>query len=160
MTVRADPLLSLAPVRSRDPVLLFVDDEPEILSALRRCFRQEPYVVYTAGGALEGIQWLELTSVDLVIADERMPGMAGTDFLREAKDVSPRTRRGLLTGFPSDTLVRRGLEVGAVLFLYKPWEDRSLRETVRGIFQRCRAEEGDAGGGDAPADRFDLGGEG
>jgi response regulator RpfG family c-di-GMP phosphodiesterase len=145
----------------RDPVVLFVDDEPETLSALRRCFRQEPVVIRTALGSAEGLSCLARTRVDLVITDERMPGMAGTDFLEEARILSPGTGRGILTGYPSDALIRRGLEAGADAFLYKPWEDRSLREFVRRLLLKLpmgrRPFRVDP---DPLPEAFDLGGEG
>ena len=73
MNLQPNTLTSSWSMRSRDPVILFVDDEPEILSALRRCFRNEPYTIYTALSAAEGLQWLGRGPVDLVITDERMP---------------------------------------------------------------------------------------
>lgn len=144
-----------------EPVLLFVDDEPEILAALRRCFRHEPYIVFTAGGASEALDWLEKAEVDLVVADECMPGMTGTDFLREARERSPRTTRAILTGYPSEAVVRSGLEAGADALLYKPWDDQSLRETVRRMLRMRpaggrRDDAGDRPGGDS----FGLGEEG
>jgi DNA-binding response OmpR family regulator len=147
--------------RGADPVVLFVDDEAEILSALRRCFRHEPYVVFTASGAMEALEWLEKATVDLVVADERMPGMSGTDFLREARERSPRTSRAILTGYPSESLVRSGLEAGADALLYKPWDDQSLRETVRRmILRRPAGGRGEFGGERPGEDSFGLGGEG
>jgi DNA-binding response OmpR family regulator len=140
------------------PVVLFVDDDQETLSALRRCFRQEPIILRTALGSAEGLSWLARTRVDLVITDERMPGMAGTEFLEEARALSPRTGRGILTGYPSDALIRRGLEAGADAFHYKPWEDRSLREFVRGLLQMGPMGQGSfAVAPDPLPDSFDLG---
>ena len=146
---------------SRDPIVLFVDDDPHTLSALRRCFRQEPVVIRTAQGSAEGLSWLARTRVDLVITDERMPGMAGTDFLEEARALSPRTGRGILTGYPSDALIRRGLEAGADAFFYKPWEDRSLREFVRRLLLKLPMGRRPFRVEPAPLpESFDLGGEG
>lgn len=118
----------------RDPVILCVDDERELLSALRRCFRKESYDVITAGSVEEALGWLaEVPAIDLVLSDERMPGSTGTDLLREMRTRSPLTTRVLLTGFPSETLIRDGLEAGVEIFLSKPWDDRELRDTVRRI---------------------------
>jgi DNA-binding response OmpR family regulator len=135
MNVQVKPRPPLSPARSGDPVILFVDDEPDILSALRRCFRHEAYVLYTALGPAEGLSWLERASVDLVICDDRMPGMTPADFLLEARKRSPRTCRAILTGHPSETLVRCGLEAGADAFLYKPWEEGRLRERIRSLLK-------------------------
>ena len=161
MNVQMKPRPSWSPGRSGDPVILFVDDELEILSALRRCFRHEAYVIYTALGPAEGLSWLGRAPVDLVISDERMPGMTGTEFLLEARERSPRTGRGILTGYPSEALVRCGLEAGADTFLYKPWEDRSLRENIRRLLERQGSKGSHAVPEEESAeDSFDLGGEG
>lgn len=135
------------------PIVLFVDDEPEVLSSLRRCFRNEPYLVFTAAGSQEGLAWLERARVDLVVTDERMPEMTGTEFLREVRDRSPGTSRMMLTGYPSQALIGRGLEAGADTFLYKPWDDESLRRAVRRALERGAPISGSEG-------PFDLGGEG
>lgn len=112
-------------------VILCVDDEPAILSALQRCFRNDPYVVLTASGAEEALKRLgEVPFVDLVLADERMPEMTGTEFLEEVQRRSPRTERALLTSFPSDTLIQKGIEAGTAIFLYKPWDEDKLRDIV------------------------------
>ena len=161
MNLQPNTLMSSWSMRSRDPVILFVDDEPEILSALRRCFRNEPYTIYTALSAAEGLQWLGRGPVDLVITDERMPEMPGTDFLREVRDRFPRTYRGILTGYRSETLVGHGLEAGADVFLYKPWEDRLLRQAVRSMLRKGPTGKGHSDAGEvSPQGSFDLGGEG
>jgi response regulator RpfG family c-di-GMP phosphodiesterase len=147
------------PPRNRhgDPVILCVDDEPEILGALRRCFRNEPYEVITAGGTEEALGWLaELPAVDLVLTDERMPNMSGTELLQEVRRRSPQTVRVILTGYPSAALVQKGLEAGAGVFLYKPWDDGALRDTVRRLLLGSRRLQRDPA--DSPIS-FDVGGE-
>lgn len=123
-------------LRSRDPVILCVDDESEILASLSRCLRSEPYEVITARGAAEALGWFEELPIDLIITDQRMPGGAGTDLLREVRKRSPNTARAILTGHREPTLVRDGLEAGAETFLYKPWNDRSLKETIRRMLRK------------------------
>lgn len=117
----------------RDQVVLLVDDEPEILRAVRRSLRKEPYEVLTARGADEALGWLEERPVDLVIADQRMPGMIGTDLLHEVRRRYPRTARAILTGYRTPDTICRGLEAGADTMLYKPWNDTVLVDTVRRI---------------------------
>ncbi|MFX6230732.1 response regulator, partial [Acinetobacter baumannii] len=80
-------------------VLLFVDDEPNILSSLRRLFRQYPYKVLIANGGQEALDILENETVDLVISDMRMPVMDGATFLANVKARWPDTVRLLLTGY-------------------------------------------------------------
>jgi len=116
-------------------VVLCVDDEAEVLAALRRCLRNEPYEVVTVLGAREALARLGQGPVDLVIADQRMPGMMGTDLLHEVRCRSPRTARAILTGYATPSTIRKGFESGADTFLYKPWDDEVLRTTIRRILR-------------------------
>ena len=157
-----NPLESSMTPRSSEPVILCVDDEPEILSALRRCFRNDPYRIFTASSAEEAFARMEVgIPVDLVLSDERLPGNTGTEFLRQVRNRFPGAARALLTGFPSEALVQKGLEAGAEVFFYKPWDDRLLRDTVRRILLgrrmlQCEARPEFPG---LPEGLFDVGGE-
>src|SRR5829696_6291251 len=87
------------PIEEEKPTLLLVDDEANILSALRRLFRPNGYRVLTAGGGEEGLAVLARESVDLVISDMRMPNMDGSQFLAKVRAGWPDVLRVLLTGF-------------------------------------------------------------
>ncbi|MCE1186517.1 MAG: response regulator, partial [Rhodocyclales bacterium] len=78
--------------------ILCVDDEANILSALRRLFRPQGYTVHVANGGAEGLELLTREHVDLVISDMRMPVMDGARFLSEVRQRYPDTVRLLLTG--------------------------------------------------------------
>jgi len=119
--------------RSRNPVILCVDDDREILSALRRSLSSEPYEVITAQGADEALCWFEEFPIDLIITDQRMPGTGGTQLLREVGKRSPKTARAILTAYPGPALIQEGLSVGTDTFLYKPWNDSVLRDTIRRV---------------------------
>jgi len=67
------------------PVLLLVDDEPAILSALRRLLRPEGYTLHLAESGRAGLELLEREKVDLVISDMRMPEMDGVETLRQLR---------------------------------------------------------------------------
>jgi len=113
------------------PVVLFVDDDPGVLNAVRRSFRDEPVEILTAGSADEALGWIGEMPVDLIVTDQRMPGMAGTELLLEVRKRSPKTAGALLTGFPTPSTVRSGRESGADAVLTKPWNDDVLVRTVR-----------------------------
>ena len=115
------------------PVVLCVDDEKAVLTALRRSLRDEPYEVITAGSAAEAMGWLEELPVTLVITDERMPDVTGTELLREVGKRWPSTARAFLTGHRVPSLVTEGLDAGVETFMYKPWDEEYLRETIRRI---------------------------
>lgn len=122
------PASHLTPPRYR---LLLVDDEPGIVRALSRVFRQENYEVVTAGNGDEGLQRMAEGSFHLVISDFMMPGMDGSRFLREVKQRSPDTIRIMLTGHANTDAVMGAINEGAVYkFILKPWNDDDLRITV------------------------------
>lgn len=111
--------------------LLFVDDEPSVLKALRRIFLDEDYEIFTAGSANEALGLLEKTPVHLIISDHRMPGMTGAVFLKEVKKRWPETIRVMLTGHADVNSIMGAVNDGAVYkFITKPWNDEDLRLTV------------------------------
>lgn len=117
--------------------LLCVDDEPSILSALRRLLRKEHYHILTAGSGEEGLAVLEHEPVQVVVSDYRMPGMVGTAFLREVRKRHPDTVRVVLSGYADAHVIVEAINVGEVYrFMPKPWEENDLRVMVRQCFER------------------------
>jgi response regulator RpfG family c-di-GMP phosphodiesterase len=117
------------------PVVLVVDDEAHILSALKRVLRREPYELMTASGPQEALALLAQRPVRVVVSDQKMPGASGVAFLREVAARFPATRRVLLTGWPEE--MARGERDAAKLdaVLLKPWDEAQLKATL----QRCVA---------------------
>ena len=112
--------------------VLCVDDEPNILSSLRRVLRPLGCKVLLAGGGAEGLEHLEQEKVDLVISDMRMPEMDGAAFLAEVARRWPGTVRILLTGYADlDSTINAINEGHIYRYLSKPWEDNDLRLTVQ-----------------------------
>ena len=85
------------PTRQRD-VVVFVDDQPEVLDSLRRLLRDESYEVRTTSSPDEALLWVGQGDVSVLVTDERMPTMRGTDLLERASKSSPGTVRVVLTG--------------------------------------------------------------
>jgi CheY-like chemotaxis protein len=113
------------------PVVLLVDDEPRILSALRRTLRREGYELLLAGGAADALALLTERSIDLVITDQKMPETTGVEFLREVASRHPAIPRILLTGWPEE-IPRVELEaLGVRALLPKPWDDAQLKREIR-----------------------------
>ncbi|MDD2759881.1 MAG: ATPase, T2SS/T4P/T4SS family [Methylomonas sp.] len=111
--------------------LLFVDDEPNVLSALRRIFRRENYQIDTAMSGKEALQLLKETPYHLLISDHKMPQMNGADLLKQVKSLYPDTIRIMLTGYADTGAVLGAINEGAVYkFILKPWNDDDLRITV------------------------------
>lgn len=121
--------------------LLCVDDEPNILSALRRVFRQSGYQVMVANSGAEGLQLLEKEPVDLVISDMRMPEMDGAKFLAQVRQRWPDALRLLLTGYADMSSTIEAINQGEIYrYISKPWDDNDLLLIVRQALERKALE--------------------
>lgn len=115
--------------------LLLVDDEQNILASLRRLLRRDGYNIFTATNGAEGLAILKVEDIGVIVSDQRMPEMIGSDFLGFAKMLKPDTIRIILSGYTELTSVTDAINHGAVFkFLTKPWDDELLREHVRQAF--------------------------
>ena len=121
----------------RQRTLLVVDDEANILSALKRVLRRERYRTLTAGSGAEGLAILAAHDVDVIVSDQRMPGMTGVEFLRKAKERHPDTVRMVLSGYTDLQSVTDAINEGAIYkFLTKPWDDALLKANIEEAFRR------------------------
>lgn len=119
----------------RTRTLLLVDDEENILSALKRLLRRDGYHIITANSAAEGLQRLAENEVDVIVSDQRMPGMTGVEFLRRAKELYPDTVRMVLSGYTELQSIIDAVNEGAIYkFLTKPWDDQRLRTHIADAF--------------------------
>lgn len=115
---------------SSRPVVLFVDDEARILRSLRLLFRQRAEVLATTSGT-EALQWVGEREIDVVVSDQRMPGMTGVELLREVRRRSPRSMRILLTGYADLSAIVASVNEGEIFrFVEKPWEPQHLLDVV------------------------------
>lgn len=111
--------------------ILFVDDEPGVLSAMQRIFRKENYRIFTAPSGTEALACLAKEEIHVIITDHRMPGITGADLLRQIKKDYPHTIRIMLTGHADVEAIMGAVNEGAVYkFITKPWNDEDLRITV------------------------------
>ena len=118
------------------PTLLVVDDEIGITNALKRTLRREGYRVLTAGSALEGLELLAKHEVQVILSDQRMPQMNGTEFLSRVRELYPDTIRIVLSGYTDLETITEAINRGAIYkFLTKPWDDDLLREQLREAFR-------------------------
>ena len=117
--------------------LLLVDDEENILSALTRLLRRDGYQILRATSGREGLELLATNTVGVIISDQRMPEMSGTEFLSKVKDMYPDTVRIVLSGYTELNSITDAINRGAIYrFLTKPWEDDLLRANVEEAFRR------------------------
>lgn len=125
-----------------DPAtLLFVDDEPSILSSLKRLFRPHGYQIFTAEGGAAGLEILDKEEVDLIISDMRMPVMDGARFLEQARLNKPEAVRILLTGYADIESTIAAINQGQIYrYINKPWDDNEIVLLVRDALERRRLE--------------------
>ncbi len=109
------------------PRLLFVDDEPGILNAMKRVFRGLGYDIFTAGSGAEALALLENQPVDLIISDMRMPEMDGAQFLEKVFSRWPEIKRILLTGYSDASATIAAINQAKIWrYISKPWDDAEL----------------------------------
>lgn len=114
--------------------ILMVDDEESILNSLQRVFRKEGHELITARSGPEGLDRLseEGKEFSLIISDQRMPGMTGTEFLEKAKGIFPNAARILLTGYSDTEAIIDAINRGGIhRYMAKPWNDEELLFHVR-----------------------------
>jgi diguanylate cyclase (GGDEF)-like protein/PAS domain S-box-containing protein len=115
--------------------LLIVDDDVNVLAALHRLFRRDGYQILTAASPIEAFELLALHSVQVVVCDQRMPVMSGTEFLSKVKEMYPETIRIILSGYTGLEAVLDSINRGAIYRFYtKPWDDTQLRDNIRLAF--------------------------
>ncbi len=111
--------------------VLCVDDEKNVLRALQRSFRKEDFNVYAATKGKDGLDILKNFSVQLILADFRMPEMNGVQFLKQAKQLQPDAIRILLSGYASIDMVTKAVNEGGIYKLItKPWNESELKLEV------------------------------
>lgn len=112
--------------------ILCVDDEVNVLRSLKRLLRNEGYRLLTATSGNEGLKLLEENEVHLVISDQRMPEISGTEFLARVKEDYPDAIRIVLTGYTEVDSITESINKGHIYkLLLKPWNDQSLRLEIK-----------------------------
>lgn len=125
---RQAPAPNPAPITEEQPTVLIVDDEASILGALKRVLHHEPYRVLTTTSPMEAFHLLATHSVQMVISDQRMPEMTGTELLLQVKVLYPDVVRVILTGYTDEEAIMAAINDGQVYkFLFKPWNAEALK---------------------------------
>ena len=110
--------------------VLCVDDEPGILRSLQWLLKKD-FDVKTATSGPEALEMLRHHDFDVIVSDQRMPGMMGSQFLHEARKVSPRSMRILLTGYSDLQAILHSVNDGEVFrFVNKPWNIKELPKII------------------------------
>jgi two-component system response regulator HupR/HoxA len=121
--------------------ILVVDDEPDILKLIEYTFKDE-YEVLTAGSGEEALGILRDRDVALILADQRMPGMTGSELLERSIALRPHAIRMILTGYSDMGSAIEAINNGKVyLYLTKPWEETEIRQKVKRALETHDLEE-------------------
>lgn len=111
--------------------VLYIDDEDNNLKSFRASLRKD-FKVFTAIDAEEGLKLAQEEEVHVVIADQRMPGMTGTEFFEKLIEINPDPIRILLTGYSDIASVIDAINKGEVYrFIDKPWNIEQIKNSIK-----------------------------
>ena len=123
------------------PRVLFVDDEPRVLTSMRMQFRGQ-YEMYFAESGPKALEFLQSQGVDVIVSDQRMPGMSGFEMLKSAREINPHAMRILLTGYSDLNAIIGSVNEGEIFrFVSKPWDNDVLAATVAAAAQAAKASQ-------------------
>lgn len=112
--------------------ILLVDDQDAILDLLETILENDDYQIYRASNADEAMKILEKHYIHLIISDQVMPGMTGTDMFQIVKDMYPDTLRILITAYPDIENAMDAINRAEVYrFIPKPWQNQDMLNTVK-----------------------------
>ncbi|WP_420476563.1 EAL domain-containing protein [Noviherbaspirillum sp. ST9] len=136
--------------------LLIVDDEPGVASALKRTLRSDGYEVLIAMSPAEAFELLGRHQVQVVLCDQRMPGMSGSELLSRISTLYPGAVRVMMSGHAAFDSIVDAVNLGGIFRFYaKPWDEGTLRDGIRDAFRHYWTMQGAAvetdGGAEAVA---------
>ncbi len=122
--------------------ILFVDDEENVLRALKRLFLEEPYEFHATLSGKEALKFLKEHDFAVIVSDQRMPEMSGAEFLGQAKVLQPEAIRIVLTGYADvEAAINAINQGGAYRYITKPWNDADLILMVRDAAETYRLKQ-------------------
>lgn len=121
--------------------ILYVDDEENNLISFKAVFRLR-YQVYITLDTDEAMQILETNPVEIIITDQRMPKLTGTEFLQKVLEKFPNTMRILLTGYSDVSAVIEAVNKGKIFhYLTKPWNEQDMDQTIKRAYAIYEADQ-------------------
>jgi len=125
----------------RDYKILIVDDEAEVISALKRLLRRPNYIIESTVDPYEAVKLLEMEQYDILITDLRMPNLSGIELLVHSTEIAPETLRILMTGYPDVNIIADAVNNGRIFkYINKPWDNdifvNLVEEAIEEIEQR------------------------
>ncbi|MBF0343171.1 MAG: response regulator [Nitrospirae bacterium] len=121
-------------------VILCVDDEQDILDSLHDTF-MDTYDVRTAINGADALKIVRGENIAVIISDQRMPVMTGSEFLAEVNKIKPKVKKILLTGYSDINAAIDAINKGSVnSYIHKPWDDSHLIKTVENLVNLYNAD--------------------
>ncbi len=121
-----------------DKTILLVDDEEQILKAIKRLLYDTDFNILLAKHGREALDILENHAISVLLTDNLMPGISGIDLLSQVKQKSPDTVRLLMTGYADLKTAVRSINEGEVYkFIVKPWDDNELIRILQESIDRA-----------------------
>ena len=121
--------------------ILLVDDESNVLSALKRALFDEPLEIISVTSAEEALEIMQKQHFKVVVSDERMIGMQGSEFLSQVREHYPQTLRIMLTGHATLEAAMKAVNEGEIYrFFSKPWNDHELKFAIRSAIEKFDLE--------------------
>lgn len=123
---------NLAPGKTRNPVLVVIDDEEQILLSLRSLFRRDGYKMHLFSSGIKALEFLEKNDADVILCDMRMPEISGTALLEKSTKLCPDAINIIISGYEEKTIIFDAISKGlARQYIMKPWDDEQLRKVVK-----------------------------
>ena len=110
--------------------ILVIDDNPAVVDILVTVLAEEGYGVSSAVSSDEGLKLFILSQPDLVLLDIALPGMNGIDMLKRIRSIAPTARVVMVSGTADAMLARQALELGALVYVDKPFDSAYLKRVV------------------------------
>jgi len=115
---------------TQEEKILIVDDEEIMRSFLLDVFVDEGYDLDLAANGEEALEKISQNKYQLIITDIRMPGVDGTEVLRKAKEVNPKTEVIIITGYATPQIKQKCQRLGAAYYIAKPFQINQIRALV------------------------------
>lgn len=124
----------------RKNTVLIVDDEESVLKSLKRALYTEDYNTIIATSAEMALELLKTTPVDVVISDQMMPGIKGTEFLKIVKDSYPSITRILFSGYSDfESIIQAINDAEVFRFIAKPWNNEELKSLLASTLEKSKS---------------------
>lgn len=122
--------------------ILVVDDEPIVLKSCRLVLEADGFTVLTADTVREALTVLDREAPELLLVDVKMPVLDGMYFLRQVRERQPGLPVIVMSGYSTRETIREALQMGAAIFIAKPFTPDELAATVRTVLKRRQPKEG------------------